>query len=236
MVTANILTCDEEIVLGRRACHGDLVARNELVERTRPLALYLARSYQRRCFCREDDLIQAAFLGLIRGANRYDPDAFPGKRFATIARYYMRLELLSYLYGRALIRIPHSARPTEIATHPVSVVSSKWQQYRMWTEHCAANAEKVVQGRDEELNYPDPSQCDSDLEESHAEDLRQLRAGLEMLSPWHAEVLQRRFGLGGRPQETIKTIAREAGLSKQTVYTVQNLALRRLRRLVTTLI
>jgi DNA-directed RNA polymerase sigma subunit (sigma70/sigma32) len=57
-----------------------------------------------------------------------------------------------------------------------------------------------------------------------------------MLPLWHAEVLSRRFGLGGRPQETIMAIAREAGLSKQTIYKVQRLALQRLRRMMTTLI
>jgi DNA-directed RNA polymerase sigma subunit (sigma70/sigma32) len=93
------------------------------------------------------------------------------------------------------------------------------------------NAGKVVQGQDQELNYSDSSQSqsDSDVDESHAADLEQLRVGLEMLPLWHAEVLSRRFGLGGRPQETIMAIAREAGISRTTVYNIQNLALRRLR-------
>ena len=89
------------------------------MQRNRRLALYLANSYQRRCRCRDSDLSQAALLGLIRGANAYDPDRHPGKTFAAIARYYVRLEILDYLYGRPLIRIPHSARPTEIARRPL---------------------------------------------------------------------------------------------------------------------
>ena len=95
-----------------------------------------------------------------------------------------------------------------------------------------ASAAQVVQGRDQELNYPDPLQGNLDLDESHAKDLEQLRLGLEMLLPWHAEVLRRHFGLHGRAKETIRAIAREAGVSNQTVYAVQKAALHRLRKIV----
>ena len=109
IVGLDLLTAAEEVALGRRVRGGDLVARDELVRRHRPFAVYLARSYGRRCHCREDDLFQAALLGLIRGADSWNPDNRPGKRFITFARYYVRLEILAYLYDRPLIRIPHSA-------------------------------------------------------------------------------------------------------------------------------
>ena len=218
--------------LGRRVRAGDLVARDELVQRHRPLALYIANSYQRRCRCRENDLPQAALLGLIRGANAFDPDRHPGKTFAAIARYYVKLEILDYLYGRSLIRIPHSARPTEIAKRPIGAVrmNTKWTEHRAWIEHCAARAAKVVQGHDVELDHPDPSQFCPGLEDSHAEDLEKLRLGLEMLPPWHAEVVRRRFGLGGRLKQTADSIAREAGVSTCTIFKIQRLALGRLRK------
>ncbi len=219
-------------MLGRRAHGGDLVARDELVRWHWPFAIYLAGSYGRCCRCREDDLFQAALLGLIRGADAWDPDRYPGRQFLTLARYHVRAAILDYLYGRPLIWIPHSARPTEIAHHPVGAVKLRWQQYRAWTESAVARAAKVVQGHDQELNYPDPSQGNLEVDESHAKDLEQLRLGLETLPPWHAEVLRRHFGLGGQPQETVRAIAREAGVSTQTVYAAQKAALHRLRKIV----
>lgn len=226
-----LLICDEEVELGRRARGGDLVARDELVYRNRPFAIYFARLYGRRCRCREDDLVQAALLGLVEGANAWNPDQPPGRKFITFARYYVRMEILAFLYGRSLIRIPHSARLTELARRPVvGEVKSGWKEHRAWTVHCVARAATIVQGNDDELNHPDPSQSCPGLEDSHAEALEQLRLGFEMLPTWHAEVLRRHFGLGGRPKQSARTIARETGVSRQTVFNVQKLALERLRK------
>ena len=234
-----LLTRDEEAVLGRRVRAGDLAARNELVRRHRPFAIYLGRSYQRRCHCREDDVVQAALLGLVKGANAWDPDyadaAADGKGFITFARYYVRMEILNYLYyGRQLIHIPHTARPGALARHQRAADGMKpneWEKKRSWIEISAARAGHVVQGHDVELDHPDPSQFCPDSDDSHAQNLEQLRLGLEMLPPWHAEVIRRRFGLG-RPKETARTIAQQAGVSKQTVFNVQRAALGRLRQIV----
>jgi RNA polymerase primary sigma factor len=230
-----LLTADEEVALGRRVRAGDLSARDELVQRNRYFALRFANSYRRRCRCRcQADLDQAALLGLVEGANAFDPDRHPGKRFATIARYYVRLEILNYLYGRPLIRIPHSARPSELARRPLGdEVNPRWYEHRAWIEISAARAGHVVQGHDDELDHPDPSQCCLGLEDSHAKALEQLRLGLEMLPPWHAEVIRRRFGLGGRPKETAQAIAREAGVSTTAVFAIQRAALGRLRKEMT---
>jgi RNA polymerase sigma factor (sigma-70 family) len=225
----NLLTADEEVGLGRRVRAGDLAARNELVQRNRSFAVQFAIEYRRRCRCWDDDLVQAALLGLIRGADAFDPDRYPGTKFLTIARYYVRMEILKYLYGRALIRIPHSARPTEIARHPLGE-RSQWEQFREWTELSVAKAARVASGHLERLNCPDHSQFLPDIEDSRAQAIEQLRLALETLPLWHADVLKRRFGLDGRCVQSVKTIAREARLSSTSVYKVQKLALRRLRK------
>ena len=226
----DLLTVDEEVELGRRGRAGDIAARDELVERNWSLAMHLANRYGRLCRCQETDLSQSALLGLVRGANAFDPDRHPGKKFATIARYYVRLEILAYLYGRQLIRVPHSARPGEMAKKRPVKGDSGWHQYRAWTEIAVARAGTVAQGSDRELNYPDPSQSSQEVNDSRAKNLEQLRSGLETLPPWQAEVLRRHFGLHGRAQETVRSIAREAGLSTQAVFAIQRSALQRLRR------
>jgi RNA polymerase sigma factor (sigma-70 family) len=230
---------DEESALGRRVRDaGDLIARDELVRRHRPFAIYLGRSYQRRCRCWEDDVVQAALLGLVKGANAWDPDDpdADGKGFLTYARYYVRMEIMVYLYdGRSLIHIPHNARPRALGRKLVvdEKKSNGWKKNRSWIEISAARAGHVVQGHDVELDHPDPSQSFPDSDDTHAENLEQLRLGLEMLPPWHAEVLRRRFGLGDRPKETAKAIAREAGVAPQTIFKIQRAALGRLRKAMT---
>ncbi len=62
--------------------HGDMAARDELVERFLPLARQLARRYQRG---NEplDDLIQVASIGLVKAVDRFDPSR--GTAFSSYA-------------------------------------------------------------------------------------------------------------------------------------------------------
>ena len=96
-----------------------------------------------------------------------------------------------------------------------------------------AKAGRVVQGQDAELDYPDSSQY-PDSDDSHAKDLEQLQLGLEIIPLLHADVLRRRYGLGGRPRQTVRTIADETGISRQTVSATSRAALKRLRNILAT--
>jgi RNA polymerase sigma-B factor len=62
--------------------HGDMTARDELVQRFLPLARQLARRYQRG---NEplDDLIQVASIGLVKAVDRFDPER--GTAFSSYA-------------------------------------------------------------------------------------------------------------------------------------------------------
>jgi len=98
-------TCDESIDVGppprspeSRLVAGDEIAallrayratgnsgyRNQVVERTQVLAIRIARGF---AWTSEplDDLLQVAFLGLVKAAERFDPDAgFPFEAFASV--------------------------------------------------------------------------------------------------------------------------------------------------------
>ena len=229
---SQLLTPDEEVVLGRCARAGDLAVRNELVERNRGLACSLAITYARRCRCGDDDLKQAAYLGLVQGANAFDPEAHPNMRFSTIARFYIRKELLDYLYGRQLVRIPHSMRPGEIKNHPLVLkAKSKWQTTREWALRCAARAANRVQAHDDDDQIVDQSQPWSEQESSRAETVEMLMAALDQLPPYHEDILIRRFGIGV-PRQTARAIAKDYGTTHQTVYNIQRKALTKLREAI----
>jgi RNA polymerase sigma-B factor len=75
-------TREDRRLLIRYHDEGDMLAREELVERFLPLARQLARRYQRQ---NEplDDLMQVASMGLVKAIDRFDPER--GTAFSTYA-------------------------------------------------------------------------------------------------------------------------------------------------------
>jgi RNA polymerase primary sigma factor len=83
-----LLSAEQEQVLARRARRGCERARNELVERNLRLVVDLARKSRPRDEHDLFDRIQAGSTGLIRAAEKFDPDK--GFRFSTYATWWVR--------------------------------------------------------------------------------------------------------------------------------------------------
>lgn len=83
-----LLTAEQEQLLARKARHGCERSRNELVERNLRLVLDLARKSRPRDEHDLFDRIQAGSTGLIRAAEKFDPDK--GFRFSTYATWWVR--------------------------------------------------------------------------------------------------------------------------------------------------
>lgn len=83
-----LLTAEQEQLLARKARRGCERSRNELVERNLRLVLDLARRSRPRDEHDLFDRIQAGSTGLIRAAEKFDPDK--GFRFSTYATWWVR--------------------------------------------------------------------------------------------------------------------------------------------------
>ena len=88
------LTRDEEHSLALRAREGDSSARQKLIQHSLAFVVLFALK-QRRGSVRLDDLIQEGNLGLMRAAEKFDPDA--GNRFLTYATWWIRAYIGKYL-------------------------------------------------------------------------------------------------------------------------------------------
>src|ERR671927_563112 len=82
-----LLTHEEEIDLGRRAREGDETARSKLIEKNLRLVIPVAKKY-RGMGLPFGDLIQEGNIGLMRAADKFDPEK--GFRFSTYATWWIR--------------------------------------------------------------------------------------------------------------------------------------------------
>src|SRR5215216_1397339 len=82
-----LLTHEEEIDLGRRTREGDEMARSKLIEKNLRLVIPVAKKY-RGMGLPFGDLIQEGNLGLMRAADKFDPEK--GFRFSTYATWWIR--------------------------------------------------------------------------------------------------------------------------------------------------
>ncbi|RBI85241.1 RNA polymerase subunit sigma [Rhodosalinus halophilus] len=105
---AEFLDAETELELARAwRERGDTAARNRLVTAHRALALAAARRAAGPGRMPDDDVIQQANIGLLKAAERFDPDK--GFRFSTYAAWWIRAEIQDYrMRSWSLVRLGNS--------------------------------------------------------------------------------------------------------------------------------
>ena len=89
--------------------HGDVDARNRLVSAFAPLVQAMVARFIKGRAQDDPDLMQQAYIGLMRAADGFDPDR--GIRFSTYAAWWVRAELQDYkLLNWSLVRRGRSAK------------------------------------------------------------------------------------------------------------------------------
>jgi len=106
--TPNMLSADDELHLLRAwQQRGDGRARNRLIEAFSPMAGAMAKRFSAGSQAAESDLVQQANIGLMKAADRFDPDR--GHRFSTYAVWWVRAEIQDYkLANMSIVRRPNS--------------------------------------------------------------------------------------------------------------------------------
>ncbi len=193
------LSKEEEAECLRLAAAGDLDARNKLVEHNLRLVAHIVKKYYTQADL-QDDLISIGTIGLIKAVNTFRPDK--GIRLATYASRCIENEILMFFRSR-----------------------------------------KKLQG---EVSLSDAIEGDGDGDELHLADvvgeedtmltdlqdrddrilIRQLVA--RVLDEREADVIRRRYGLGGAEPETQREIARRYGISRSYVSRIEKKALEKL--------
>jgi RNA polymerase primary sigma factor len=231
-----------------RANHGDVEARNRIVQANLRLVLQVARQYVNRGLTLED-LVGEGNLGLIRAAQEYDPGV--GTRFSTYATYWIREAILSALANTATtIRLPWNVskmlgrwRRTEKALYHVHGHPPTFEEVASAmgldrpTRRLMAQAQRVARIQKE----------DNDSDESGARGLHMLADGgtpedslaaaeeqasvnrqLARLGVTERTMLVLKYGLMGEPPMNFEQIGGRLGMSATAVQKRVSRAMRKL--------
>ena len=135
-----LMTKEEEIDAFTRIRHGDLDAKNEVIEKNLKLVVSIAKHYQNKGLD-FDDLVQEGNIGLIKAVNKFDYKL--GNRFSTYATYWIRQAILKALSDTTrLIKLPtHLVEQTLIIIKVINILSKDEREpsYQAIATYCNEN-------------------------------------------------------------------------------------------------
>jgi len=245
-----LLTKEEEIELAKKVKAGDKLAFNKLVSCNLRLVIKIAKKYISDEFSLED-LIQEGNIGLIKAVEKFDPDK--QVRFSTYACWWIKQAITRAISNKKrMIRVPYrkeeylkkinntitqltqelNREPTikEIAEKlncsKYDIINIKNITDKIYSIDCDINT------NDENCMLLDFLDDDSFSPEKvlDIEDLRNKTDEiLENLKTNEREVIRQRFAFESTKRETLKSIAKNLGISPETVRQIEIKAIQKIK-------
>ncbi|MDO4574732.1 MAG: sigma-70 family RNA polymerase sigma factor [Planctomycetia bacterium] len=243
-----LLSAEEEIALAHQIANGDPEARKQMIVANLRLVVNIAREFTGKGLHLQD-LIEEGNLGLIRAADKFDPNS--GNRFSTYASYWIKQAI-----RRALINTSKSIR---LPAYMVEILS-RWRRATPKLEEdlrrppmCQEIARRIgispaklplvlkalgVHTLCPQLeNDEDPNDIAGtpDFREMNPEEAcqrkylrQQVFQELDSLSDKEQEVLRMRYGLDGYDIHTLKEVGKKLHLTRERVRQIIKTALQKI--------
>ena len=173
---------------------GDAYARDQLIEHNLRLVAHIVKKYDIRR-TQTDDLISIGTIGLIKAVDTFAPEK--GKKLTTYASRCIENEILMYL------RKNRNSFSDVSLNEPIA--NEKDGSEITLMDAIAAPPQRSV--------------CEQIVLE---EQLRQLQQFLPLLDERELLIIEKRFGLHGRREQTQKEIAQELGISRSYVSRIES--------------
>jgi RNA polymerase primary sigma factor len=238
-----LLTHEEEIDLGRRTREGDETARSELIERNLRLVIPVAKKYRGKGLP-FGDLIQEGNIGLMRAADKFDPEK--GFRFSTYATWWIRQAVQRAVANKGrTIRVPvHMGEKVRRMGRAYNELSAQLEREPTDEEVAERLGWGVDRVKDVKSAIPDATSLNQplssdegsselgDLVEDEREsevagevvrklEKRRLMESVERLPERQRRVLVRRYGLDGKKPATLADLSEELEVSRERIRQLQ---------------
>jgi RNA polymerase primary sigma factor len=248
---ARLLSPEEEVELAHRIQHGDIAARQRMVESNLRLVISIAKRYRCRGLSFED-LVQEGIIGLMAAIQRFDPDK--GYRFSTYATHWIRqaigraidnhgrlirlpshvsdalrkLERCRMLLARRLGRQPTLAELAQESEVPLKRIQGLLQssQDPLSLDALLGEAEETSLG-DLLLDVTAP---DPELQTIHSRNREALEVMLNVLRPRERRVIEKRFGFVDGRVHSLQEVGEQLQMSREGVRQIEVRALRKLKQ------
>jgi RNA polymerase primary sigma factor len=246
-----LLTHEEEIDLGRRTREGDKTARSKLIEKNLRLVIPVAKKY-RGMGLPFGDLIQEGNIGLMRAADKFDPEK--GFRFSTYATWWIRQAIQRAVADKGrTIRVPvHMGEKIRKMARAYNELLAQLQREPTDEEVAERLSWDVFRVKEVKSAIPDATSLNQPLtsDEGSSElgdfvederesgvagdvvrelETRRLMESVAGLPERQRRVLVRRYGLDGEKPATLADLSEELAISRERVRQLQREAERALR-------
>jgi RNA polymerase primary sigma factor len=248
-----LLTPDEEIQLAARIKKGDKKAREHMIKANLRLVVKIARDYE-GIGLPLLDLISEGNIGLMKAVERFDPKK--GGKLSTYGSWWIKQSIKRALANQSkTIRLPvhlvdkiskmrrtamklqemlgHEPTDEELADE-MGMTALRVRQMRQAAVRPASLDAPI--GDDDSNNFSDVVQDENatspyeNLEDKTVTGM--LQDMVKHLNEREATILRYRFGLDGGSEKTLEEVGVKFGVTRERVRQIQNLALRKLRKMI----
>ena len=248
-----LLTPDEEIQLAARIKKGDKKAREHMIKANLRLVVKIARDYE-GIGLPLLDLISEGNIGLMKAVERFDPAK--GGKLSTYGSWWIKQSIKRALANQSkTIRLPvhlvdkiskmrrtalklqemlgHEPTDEELADE-MGMTASRIRLMRQASIRPASLDAPI--GDDDSNNFSDIVQDENatspydNLEDKTV--VGMLQEMVKHLDDREATILRFRFGLDGGSEKTLEEVGAKFGVTRERVRQIQNLALKKLRKMI----